>query len=68
MKDKIKKHTVGKVCATILQKIASFKMITKPKDAQDVHELTMSKEEFKQREINKESVYSGYIRNRKVGV
>jgi hypothetical protein len=42
-------------------------MITKPKEAQDVHELTMSKEEFKQREINKESVYSGYIRNRKVG-
>ena len=51
-----------------LLKITLFKMITKPKDAQDVHELTMSKEEFKQREINKESVYSGYIRNRKVGV
>ncbi|XP_062594603.1 structural maintenance of chromosomes flexible hinge domain-containing protein 1-like [Saccostrea cucullata] len=45
----------------------STRMMTKAMDSQDIHELTMSKEEFKQKEINKESVYSGFIRNRKVG-
>ena len=41
-------------------------MISRPKEAQDVHELTISKEEFEQKEKNHESIYSGYIRNRKV--
>ena len=41
-------------------------MISRPKGAQDVHELTISKEEFEQKEKNHESIYSGFIRNRKV--
>ncbi|KAK3088610.1 hypothetical protein FSP39_021256 [Pinctada imbricata] len=37
---------------------------TRIKRFQDVHELTISKEEFKQKEINREAIYSGVIRNR----
>ncbi|XP_022088750.1 structural maintenance of chromosomes flexible hinge domain-containing protein 1-like [Acanthaster planci] len=43
------------------------RMITKPKDSRDVHELTISKEEFERREKNRESIYSGFISNRPVG-
>ena len=42
-------------------------MISKPKDSQDVHELTISKDEFEEKEKNREAIYSGYITNRKVG-
>lgn len=41
-------------------------MISKPADSQDVHELMLSKEDFEKKEKNKESIYSGFIRNRKV--
>lgn len=41
-------------------------MISKPADSQDVHELLLSKEDFEKKEKNKEAIYSGYIRNRKV--
>ncbi|XP_069476961.1 structural maintenance of chromosomes flexible hinge domain-containing protein 1 isoform X2 [Ambystoma mexicanum] len=43
----------------------SVRMISKPADSQDVHELILSKEDFEKKEKNKESIYSGYIRNRK---
>ncbi|XP_038051940.1 structural maintenance of chromosomes flexible hinge domain-containing protein 1-like [Patiria miniata] len=43
------------------------RMITKPKDSRDVHELTISKEEFERREKNREAIYSGFISNRPVG-
>ncbi|XP_071952834.1 structural maintenance of chromosomes flexible hinge domain-containing protein 1-like [Antedon mediterranea] len=42
-------------------------MISKPKGSKDVHELTVSKEEFERRERMRESIYSGYIHNRKPG-
>ncbi|XP_070535302.1 structural maintenance of chromosomes flexible hinge domain-containing protein 1-like [Ptychodera flava] len=45
----------------------STRMISKPCDSKDVHELTISKEEFERREKNREAIYSGYIRNRKPG-
>lgn len=44
----------------------SARMISKPTDSQDVHELVLSKEDFEKKEKNKEAIYSGYIRNRKV--
>uniref|UniRef100_A0ACB8FE05 Uncharacterized protein n=1 Tax=Sphaerodactylus townsendi TaxID=933632 RepID=A0ACB8FE05_9SAUR len=40
-------------------------MISKPANAQDVHELVLSKEDFEKKEKNKEAIYSGFIRNRK---
>ncbi|KAM6086922.1 structural maintenance of chromosomes flexible hinge domain-containing protein 1 isoform 3-T3 [Chlamydotis macqueenii] len=43
----------------------SARMISKPADYQDVHELVLSKEDFEKKEKNKEAIYSGYIRNRK---
>ncbi|XP_060056746.1 structural maintenance of chromosomes flexible hinge domain-containing protein 1 isoform X2 [Erinaceus europaeus] len=43
----------------------SARMISKPTDSQDVHELVLSKEDFEKKEKNKEAIYSGYIRNRK---
>ncbi|XP_056679733.1 structural maintenance of chromosomes flexible hinge domain-containing protein 1 isoform X1 [Monodelphis domestica] len=43
----------------------SARMISKPSDSQDVHELVLSKEDFEKKEKNKEAIYSGYIRNRK---
>ncbi|XP_028922030.1 structural maintenance of chromosomes flexible hinge domain-containing protein 1 isoform X1 [Ornithorhynchus anatinus] len=43
----------------------SARMISKPADSHDVHELVLSKEDFEKKEKNKESIYSGYIRNRK---
>ncbi|KAM6135520.1 structural maintenance of chromosomes flexible hinge domain-containing protein 1 isoform 2-T2 [Pterocles gutturalis] len=43
----------------------SARMISKPAESQDVHELVLSKEEFEKKEKNKEAIYSGYIRNRK---
>ncbi|XP_025090642.1 structural maintenance of chromosomes flexible hinge domain-containing protein 1-like isoform X1 [Pomacea canaliculata] len=43
------------------------RMISKSRGACDVHELTISKEEFEKREKNNEAIYSGYIRNRKPG-
>uniref|UniRef100_A0A8C5ZDK9 Structural maintenance of chromosomes flexible hinge domain containing 1 n=1 Tax=Marmota marmota marmota TaxID=9994 RepID=A0A8C5ZDK9_MARMA len=44
----------------------SARMISKPAESQDVHELVLSKEDFEKKEKNKEAIYSGYIRNRKV--
>ena len=41
-------------------------MISKPKESKDVHEIVISKDEFQEKEKNKEAIYSGYIRNRKV--
>ncbi|EQB79087.1 elastin microfibril interface located protein 2-like protein [Camelus ferus] len=43
-------------------------MISKPADSQDVHELVLSKEDFEKKEKNKEAIYSGYIRNRKISM
>ncbi|XP_072111996.1 structural maintenance of chromosomes flexible hinge domain-containing protein 1 isoform X2 [Mobula birostris] len=43
----------------------STRMITKPTDSQDVHELILSKDDFEKKEKNKEAIYSGFIRNRK---
>ncbi|XP_019402215.1 PREDICTED: structural maintenance of chromosomes flexible hinge domain-containing protein 1 [Crocodylus porosus] len=43
----------------------SARMISKPTDSQDVHELVLSKEDFEKKEKNREAIYSGYIRNRK---
>ncbi|XP_067835802.1 structural maintenance of chromosomes flexible hinge domain-containing protein 1 isoform X2 [Heptranchias perlo] len=43
----------------------STRMITKPADSQDVHELILSKDDFEKKEKNKEAIYSGFIRNRK---
>ncbi|XP_078396761.1 structural maintenance of chromosomes flexible hinge domain-containing protein 1 [Cetorhinus maximus] len=43
----------------------STRMITKPADSQDVHELMLSKDDFEKKEKNKEAIYSGFIRNRK---
>ncbi|XP_068604361.1 structural maintenance of chromosomes flexible hinge domain-containing protein 1 [Brachionichthys hirsutus] len=45
----------------------SARMITKPADSPDVHELVLSKEEFERKEREKENVFSGTIRNRKPG-
>ncbi|CAB1349523.1 unnamed protein product [Coregonus sp. 'balchen'] len=45
----------------------STRMITKPAGSPDVHELIISKEEFERKERNKEDIYSGFIRNRKMG-
>ncbi|KAL4217928.1 inactivation of X chromosome by DNA methylation [Mactra antiquata] len=45
----------------------STRMITRPIGSQDVHELTISKDEFEKKERNNEEIYSGFIRNRKVG-
>lgn len=45
-----------------------MQMISRPRDSKDVHELLISKEEFEQKEKNREAIYSGYIRNRKVSV
>lgn len=45
----------------------STRMITKPKDSKDVHELVISKEEFERREKEKGLIYSGNILNRKPG-
>ena len=41
-------------------------MISKPKDSKDVHELSISKEEFERKERMHQSIYTGYIRNRQV--
>ncbi|XP_012507531.1 PREDICTED: structural maintenance of chromosomes flexible hinge domain-containing protein 1 [Propithecus coquereli] len=46
----------------------SARMISKPADSQDVHELVLSKEDFEKKEKNKEAIYSGYIRNRKISM
>lgn len=43
-------------------------MITKPAGFPDVHELVLSKEDFERKKRNKEDVYSGFIRNRKVNL
>jgi len=45
---------------------AVYQMITRPRGFKDVHELMISKEEFEQKEKNREAIYTGYIRNRKV--
>lgn len=45
----------------------SVRMISKPVSSPDVHELTLSKEEFQKKEKNKEDVYKGIILNRKPG-
>lgn len=41
-------------------------MITKSACSIDVHELSISKDEFEKRESNNEAIYTGYIKNRKV--
>jgi len=41
-------------------------MISKPAGSPDVHEFFMSKEDFERKELKKEDIYSGFIRNRKV--
>jgi len=46
--------------------ILDCQMITRPRGFKDVHELIISKEEFEQKEKNREAIYTGYIRNRKV--
>ncbi|XP_070603694.1 structural maintenance of chromosomes flexible hinge domain-containing protein 1 isoform X2 [Erythrolamprus reginae] len=43
----------------------SVRMISKPVNCQDVHELVLSKKDFEEKEKNKEPIYSSYIRNRK---
>lgn len=43
------------------------KVITKSQQSLDVHELEMSKEAFEAKERNRDSIYSGFIVNRKVG-
>ncbi|CAH1772323.1 unnamed protein product, partial [Owenia fusiformis] len=45
----------------------SSRMISKAKGSNDVHELNISKEEFERKEKNRESIYSGFIRNRVPG-
>ncbi|KAL0187715.1 hypothetical protein M9458_014814, partial [Cirrhinus mrigala] len=42
-------------------------MISKPAGSPDVHEFVMSKEDFEHKEMNKQEIYSGFIRNRKPG-
>lgn len=44
----------------------SVRMISKPASSPDVHEFIMSKDDFERKERNKEDIYSGFIRNRKV--
>lgn len=43
-----------------------LQMITKPDGSKDVHELTISKDAFEEKEKRKEAIYTGFIRNRKV--
>ncbi|XP_030829849.1 structural maintenance of chromosomes flexible hinge domain-containing protein 1-like [Strongylocentrotus purpuratus] len=45
----------------------SARMISKPKDSKDVHEMLVSKEEFERREKNKEDIYSDVITSRQPG-
>ncbi|XP_034998509.2 structural maintenance of chromosomes flexible hinge domain-containing protein 1 isoform X1 [Hippoglossus stenolepis] len=45
----------------------SVRMITKPVGCPDVHELILSKEDFKRKEQNKEDIYKSVIKNRKPG-
>uniref|UniRef100_A0A672P6A9 Structural maintenance of chromosomes flexible hinge domain containing 1 n=1 Tax=Sinocyclocheilus grahami TaxID=75366 RepID=A0A672P6A9_SINGR len=45
----------------------SVRMISKPAGSPDVHEFIMSKEDFERKQMNKEVIYSGFIRNRKPG-
>ncbi|KAF4110537.1 hypothetical protein G5714_007568 [Onychostoma macrolepis] len=45
----------------------SVRMISKPAGSPDVHEFIMSKDDFERKEMNKEEIYSGFIRNRKPG-
>ncbi|XP_071854423.1 structural maintenance of chromosomes flexible hinge domain-containing protein 1-like isoform X2 [Apostichopus japonicus] len=45
----------------------SARMISKSSTSADVHELSLSKEEFERREREKESIYKGYIHNRQAG-
>lgn len=58
------------ICAStifaLLCYLLSLQMITKTKASKDVHELTISKEEFERKEKNREAIYTGYIRNRQV--
>ena len=50
-----------------LLKILSFgQVITKKKQSKDVHEMTLSKEDFEVKEKRKDKIYSGYIKNRQV--
>lgn len=53
----------------IINKMSIFlylQMISKPASSLDAHELLLSKEDFEKKEKNKEAIYSGFIRNRKV--
>lgn len=45
----------------------SVRMISKPAGSLDVHEFVMSKDDFERKELKKEDIYSGFIRNRKPG-
>lgn len=44
-----------------------MQVITKSQQSPDVHELEMSQEAFEAKERNRDSIYSGFIVNRKVG-
>ncbi|XP_034562664.1 structural maintenance of chromosomes flexible hinge domain-containing protein 1 isoform X2 [Notolabrus celidotus] len=45
----------------------SIRMITKSKDSPDVHELTLSKKSFENKEKNQEDVFREFMKNRKPG-
>ncbi|XP_019127178.2 structural maintenance of chromosomes flexible hinge domain-containing protein 1 isoform X1 [Larimichthys crocea] len=45
----------------------SARMMSKPVNSPDVHELILSKDEFEKKEKNNEDIYSGRIKNRKPG-
>lgn len=44
----------------------SIQVISRPVGSHDVHEFTLSKDEFKRKEANRETIYSGFIKNRTV--
>ncbi|KAF3836358.1 hypothetical protein F7725_028916, partial [Dissostichus mawsoni] len=46
----------------------SVRMISKPYRSPDVHEMVISKQDFENKVKNKEDVYSGIIRNRKISL
>jgi len=46
---------------------SSTTVITKKKQSKDVHEMTLSKEDFEVKEKRKDKIYSGYIKNRQIG-
>ena len=61
-------HTVTLILDVMFLYFFCFQMISKSNMSRDVHELVISKEEFEEKEKNKEAIYSGYIRNRQVNI